>query len=179
MTTKINQTKHNHKPNFGRIEDNCPRCDEIVSERAAVPEPEVVSMPKLTDNEAFLLKLIEASKRGTPEEEAEKEAKKLAQEQAKRTLRATIEMAEQQKRAIEDACSHTKWDNVRKQDFGTAIEWKRHSQKFDREKGELIPVVATGICVRCNKVFGPEPAHLHPEAGGVVSGRSYSEPAPA
>lgn len=183
--------KHNHVTNFGKqMVPKCPRCDELVAEKAAAPakpvevqadtpsakpvevaETDTSSVPLTGD---AIAGIIAAARAPDPEEERERLAKKEAFARSKSQLREIIEQAEEDKRAIQNNCAHRKFDFVTQKDNGIAVVWTRHQAQRPKKGEEPKGETATGICLRCGKEFGPEPAHLHQDAGGVVSGAAYA-----
>jgi len=185
-------TKHSHsKMNFGRSVEGCPRCDEIKMEKAAAVQPKIEPQtatpvpPTVTGQTTLtgtdIAAIIREARAPDPAVAAEESRKKAALKQSKAAMITVLEQARQAKLNGQRQCGslenwregHRKIDQVTREDKGTGVTWKRHANGF-----------ATGICCRCNAVFGwndagemTEPANLHPEAGGVISGQSYEQPA--
>jgi len=117
----------------------------------------------------------------------EREKKELTEQRAREMQREAIEQGRRQKQYYQDNCSHRKVDQLTMKDNGTAVVWSRHATPYtpaledegDPTKSALTgKLVATGICIRCQKVMGPEAAELHPEAGGKIGGATWNPPEP-
>jgi hypothetical protein len=124
-------------------------------------DPTVKSPGELTIYPDQLERILRSVREGSPEEEAEKRAKKERQERSRVQLSKAITDSRERVEANQDACDHLK-RNLYGQEVGSAVFGQIHSDKMFHP-----------ICVHCFKEFEPVTGDRVPGAGGKSSGGNF------